>query len=259
MILTADIANAKIEICCVEEGRKLYSCSLSSSTKRTADEFFVVMELLFRRAGIDLSKLSGAIVASVVPALTKPLCGAIRLCTGKAPLLVGPGVKTGLSIRIDDPTSLGGDLAAAAVAAIDAYPLPCIVIDMETATAICVIDEKGNYQGGAICPGIMMGQVGLEKGAAKLPSVNAVAPKKVIGKNTSDCIQSGIIFGAAAMIEGIVERTVAELGMDASVVATGVWAESIIPYCKNKNIVIDDELVMRGLYLIWRRNSAEEK
>jgi len=254
MILTADIANSKIEICAVQDGQRVYSCALSSETRRTPDEFSVVLSLLFEKNDIDLLKIEGAIVASVVPALTKPICRAIELCTGCCPLVVGPGIKTGLSIRIDDPAALGADLAASAASAISKYPLPCIVINMETATAICVIDERANYIGGAICPGITMGQLGLERGTAKLASVVTSAPRNVIGKNTTDCMQSGIIFGAAAMLDGIIERTISELGHDATVVATGNWAKSIIPHCKHAGITIDSDLVMHGLYLIWLKN-----
>jgi len=125
---------------------------------------------------------------------------------------------------------------------------------MQTAIVVSVIDAGGNFIGGSISPGITMGQAGLEKGAAKLPSIGVSAPKRVIGKNTSDCMKSGIIFGAAAMVDGLISRTLSELGYDAAVVATGDWAEPIVPHCEREGIVIDNGLVMRGLALIWDKN-----
>lgn len=254
MVLTVHITNAKVEICCVEEGRRLHSFSLTSYEQRTADEYFILMQLLFSRAGIDPENALGTIVASVVPTLTKPISAAAAMCTGKQPMILGPGVKTGLSIRIDDPASLGAELAAASVAAISKYGAPCIIIQMQTAIVLSVIDSGGHYIGGSISPGITMGQAGLEKGAAKLTSIDVTAPKKVIGKNTTDCMQSGIIFGSASLIDGMLERMLAELGNGANIVATGDWANTIVPYCSRKDIVIDTELVMHGLSLIWKKN-----
>jgi len=254
MILTVHITNAKVEICCVKDGKRLHCFSLTSYEQRTADEYFIIMQLLFSQAGIDPKQALGAIVASVVPTLTRPISAATEMCTGKQPMILGPGVKTGLSIRIDDPVSLGAELAAASVAAIAKYSAPCIIIQMQTAIVFSVIDGGGHYIGGSISPGITMGQAGLEKGAAKLTSIDVNAPKNVIGKNTADCMQSGIIFGSAALIDGMLERTLKELGGNASIVATGDWANTIVPHCLRQDIIIDSELVMHGLSLIWKKN-----
>lgn len=254
MILTVHITNAKVEICVVEDGKRCSSFSLTAYEKRTADEYFVIMQLLFSQAGIDPTQAIGAIVASVVPALTKPICAAAQMCTGRPPMVLGPGVKTGLSIRIDDPTSLGAELAAASVSALSKYGAPCIIIQMQTAIVFSVIDSGKNFIGGSISPGITMGQAWLEKSAAKLTSIDVAAPKKVIGKSTADCMQSGIIFGSAALIDGMLERTLDELGSSASIVATGDWASTIVPHCARQDIVIDNDLVMHGLSLIWDKN-----
>ena len=254
MILTFDIGNANIVMCCVEGGKRLCRFVLSTNKSRTADEYSVVMGLLAKKNGVDLLEAQGSIIASVVPQLTGVLAEAVKSCTGKRPLIVGPGVKSGLNIRMDDPTELGGDLVAAAVSAMETYPLPCVVIDMGTATAIGVIDAKGSYIGGLICPGVGLSQSSLAKGASQLPNVSLEAPRHVIGKNTRDSMQSGLINGTAAMLDGVIERVEAELGAACSVVITGDSAAEIIPHCRRDGIIADEDLVMRGLWRIYRRN-----
>ena len=255
MILTVDIGNASMVVCCVEKHEKRCRFILSADKNRSSDEYAALMHLLAQRNGVDLSEISGAILASVVPQLTGVASVAIERCTGCRPLIVGPGVKSGLNIRMDAPTELGGDLVAAAVAALERYPLPCIIIDMGIATAIGVLDGGGSYIGGLICPGVSLSQYSLARSASQLPDVSLDRPKHVIGKNTRDSMQSGIIHGSAAMIDGVIERIEAELGAPAaSVVATGANAEVILPFCRRKDIVADQDLIMRGLWSIWRRN-----
>lgn len=258
MILTFDIGNANIAMHCVENGEALCRFVLSSNKERTADEYSAVMELLADKKGIGLADAGGAIIASVVPQLTGVLAAAVRFCTGKQPLIIGPGVKTGLNIRMDAPTELGGDLVAAAVGAIGTYPLPCIVIDMAAATAVGVIDSKGCYIGGLICTGVATGQSSLSQSASQLPNVSLRAPGRVIGRNTVDSMQSGLIYGSAAMIDGVIGRVEAELGERASVVATGDIAAGIIPHCIRRDITIDPDLVMRGLWRIYKKNRDKD-
>jgi len=259
MILTIDIGNAYLVFSCVEDGEKVCRFSLYADKARTADEYAAMIQLLATQRGISLAEINGSIIASVVPQLTTVAAAAIECCTGKTPLIVGPGIKSGLNIRMDSPTELGGDLVAAAVAAAERYPLPCIIIDMGTATAVGVIDANGNYIGGLICPGVNMSQYSLARSASQLPDVSLVRPKRIIGKNTRDSMQSGIIYGAAAMIDGVVDRVEAELGQPvASVVATGVSAEIILPCCRRKDILPDEDLVMRGLWRIWCRNNGKQ-
>ena len=255
MILTLDIGNASISICCVENGKRLCRFQLSSDKNRTAEEYAAIMTLLAGAEHADLSQVSGAILASVVPQLTERLSIAVHRCTGRRPLVVGPGVKSGLNIRMDDPTELGGDLVAAAVAAAERYPLPCIIVDMGLATAVGVLDGSGNYIGGLICPGVGMSQSSLAQAASQLPDVSLDKPKHIIGKNTRDSMQSGIIHGAAAMLDGVLDRVETELGCPAaSVVVTGERASVIVPNCRRAGIRIDDDLVMYGLWCIWKRN-----
>ena len=255
MILTVDIGNANIVVCCVENQEKSLRFVLSADKNRSSDEYAALMALLAEQNGVNLRDISGAVIASVVPQLTSVASIAIERCTGCRPLLIGPGVKSGLNIRMDTPTELGGDLVAAAVAALEKYSLPCILIDFGIATAVGVIDATGSYVGGLICPGVSLSQYSLAKSASQLPDVSLDKPKRVIGKNTRDSMQSGIIHGAAAMIDGVIERIEEELGVPAaSIVATGASADVIIPYCRRKDIVTDQDLVMRGLWSIWCRN-----
>ncbi len=259
MILTLDIGNASVTVCCVENGKRLCRFQLSSDKGRTTDEYAAYLTLLAGAGGIDLSRASGAIIASVVPQLTAVLSPAVQRCTGHAPMVVGPGVRSGLNIRMDDPTELGGDLAAAAVAAQERYPLPCIIVDMGTATAVGVIDGKGCYIGGLICPGVALSQSGLARSASQLPDVSLEKPKRIIGKNTRDSMQSGLIHGAAAMLDGVLDRVESELGTPAaSVVVTGESAAMIVPNCRRSGILIDEDLVMYGLWSIWRKNRGAD-
>ena len=255
MIMTLDVGNASIAVCCVEDGRRLCRFQLSSDKGRSTDEYAALMTLLAAGSGIELSAAAGAVIASVVPQLTEVLAQAVQRCTSRRPLIVGPGVKSGLNIRMDDPTELGGDLVAAAVGAAERYPLPCIIVDMGTATAVGVIDGTGSYIGGLICPGVGLGQSSLAQSASQLPDVSLDKPKRIIGKNTRDSMQSGIIHGAAAMLDGVLERVESELGQSiASVVVTGERAGVIVPNCRREGIVIDEDLVMYGLWCIWKRN-----
>lgn len=255
MVLTFDIGNSNIVFSGVENGKPIFSCSLSPAVRRTADEYAVMLELMARQRKIDLRSAEGAIIASVVPQQTSLLREALYLASGKRALVVGPGVKTGLNIRIDAPTELGGDFVAAAIAALDRYPLPCITVELSTATALGVLDADGNYIGGAIAPGVMLSHNALLRGASRLHSVSPEAPAKVIGKNTEDSVRSGVVFGAASLLDGLVERIEDELGEKATVVATGELAEAIIPHCRKEKIIYDPELIMRGLWLIYKKNS----
>lgn len=254
MILAIDISNNHIVMGGMQEEEILFSCRMATVKSRTADEYCVLMDLMARQKGVDLSAMEGCIVSSVVPELTGVLRDAARSLVGRNPMVVGPGVKTGLNIRIDDPTELASDFVAVAVAALEKYPLPCVTVNMDTAVAIGVLDEKGCYIGGTIAAGVMASQIALSRGAALLHSVTPDAPSRVIGKNTVDSMKSGIVFGTAAMLDGLLTGIDEELGQRVNVVATGVWAEEVIPHCRRKGIVLDTDLAMRGLWHIYKKN-----
>ena len=253
MILALDISNSNITVGGMEAGKAAFSFRLSSDLARTADEYAALVAFSARKNGVDLSEVEGAILSSVVPQLTAVLFEVVRDLTGKTPLVVGPGVKTGLSIRIDDPGGLGGDFVAAAVAALERYPLPCVTIDMSTATAIGVLDAKGNYIGGVIAPGIVVSGNALSRRTAQLPNVYVQPPPSVIGRSTVDSMRSGLVYGNAAMLDGLLDRIEEELGAPISVVATGEQAGAITPFCRRK-ITLEPELLMRGLWLIYQKN-----
>ncbi|MEG0777622.1 MAG: type III pantothenate kinase [Oscillospiraceae bacterium] len=254
MILTVDISNTNVVFSVMNDGKAMFVSRLSTDKARTADEYSVLLEWTAHQRDFDLKNVEGAIISSVVPPLTAAVAKAVEIATCCHPLIIGPGLKTGLNIRLEDPTELGGDFVASAVAAIASYPMPCIIVEMGTATALGILDKAGSYVGGVICPGLMVSQEALAQGAAQLSNVSITAPGQVICKSTYECMQSGLIYGAAAMVDGLLSRIEEELGEKASVVATGDWAETVIPFCKRSGIITDRELIMRGLWLIYKKN-----
>lgn len=253
MLLTVDTSNTGVCFSVMEEDSVVLSFRLSSDKSRTVDEYAVLMALCARQRGFDLKAVDGAIISSVVPTLTSVMSGAVETAAGVRPIVIGPGVKTGLNIRLDDPTELGGDFVSAAVAALEKYPLPCVIVEMGTAIAMGILDSAGSYIGGMICPGPMVSQVALARGAAQLPNVSITPTPQVICKSTDTCMQSGLVHGSAAMIDGLLERVEDELGKTVTVVATGDWTDTIIPHCK-RNMIVDKELITRGMCMIYRKN-----
>lgn len=254
MILTVDINNTSVVFAVMDEGKALFMLRLSSDKNKTADEYAVLIESAFRQRGFDIRSVEGAIISSVVPPLTAVIKDAVMLVTGRSPLIIGPGIKTGLNIRLEDPTELGGDFVASSVAAIADYSLPCVIVVMGTAIAMGIIDKSGCYVGGIISPGPMVSQEALASGAAMLSNVSITPTPQVICKSTNTCIQSGIVHGSAAMIDGLLERIETELGEPVSVICCGDWSETISPYCKRQGMVIDKEILMRGLWMIYKKN-----
>ena len=253
MILALDISNTHIIIGGIEDGEAAFTFRLASDLSHTADEYAALICFSMAQRDFDPKSMEGAIISSVVPQLTGVLFEVVRGLTGKTPLIVGPGVKTGLRIRIDDPGGLGADFVAAAVAALDRYPLPCVTIDMATATAIGVLDPEGNYIGGVIAPGIVVSGNALARRTAQLPNVYLQPPEHVIGRSTVDSMRSGLVYGTAAMLDGLLDRIEEELGAPVCVVATGDQASGIAPFCRRK-ITLEPDLLMRGLWLIYQKN-----
>jgi type III pantothenate kinase len=196
----------------------------------------------------------GAIISSVVPPLNSVLKKAIHFIYDVDPLLVGPGIKTGLKIHCDNPASVGADLICACVAAQQLYGSPALIIDMGTATKMMVVDASGAFIGVSIIPGVLMGLRALSSGTAQLPQVSLEAPPSVIGKNTVDCMRSGVVFGNASMIDAMIDRIGDEMGEDLPVIATGGLSSTIIPHCKH-NITQDEDLVLKGLNILYRKNN----
>ena len=254
MILTVDINNTSVVFALMEDAKARCMLRLSSDRTKTADEYAVLLEAAFRLRGFEIGTVEGAIISSVVPPLTAIIKDAVSAVTGCAPLIIGPGIKTGLNIRLEDPTELGGDFVASAVAAIADYPLPCVIVVMGTAIAMGIIDKGGSYVGGIISAGPMVSQEALARGAAMLSNVSITPTPQVICKTTNSCIQSGIVHGSAAMIDGLLERVELELGEKVSVICCGDWADTLTPYCKRAGMVTDKEILMRGLWMIYKKN-----
>ncbi len=253
MILAIDIGNTNIVIGCCDDEKIYFIERLSTNYPKTELEYAISFKNVLELYGIDASQIEGGIISSVVPPITNIVRASVEKVLGKTVKIVGPGVKTGLNILMDNPAQVGSDRIVNAVAAINEYPAPLIIIDMGTATTFCVIDEKKNYIGGMILPGVRISLDALTSRTSQLSKISIEAPKKTIGKNTIDCMKSGIIHGNAACIDGMVKRIEHELGQKATVLATGGLARKIVPYCEQR-ILIDDELLLKGLRLIYNKN-----
>ena len=253
MILTIDIGNSNIVLGGVKDDRIVFEARLRTEATKTSDQYCVDLKILMEVYGVSNKDIEGTIIASVVPQVLNSMRTAIQKLTGKVPLVVGPGLKTGLNILLENPGQTGADLVVADVAALREHKPPLIVIDMGTATTMIVLDETGALIGGCICPGVKISLDALTERTALLPGLQLDQPKKAIGRNTIDCMRSGIMMGNAAMIDGMVERMEAELGRKTTVIATGGIARFIIPMCKTP-IVYDKDLLVKGLAALYRDN-----
>lgn len=253
MILAIDIGNSNIVIGCIDKEKTYFVERISTNREKTDLEYAILFKNTMDIHGITSDMVEGAILSSVVPPLTSTVRGAAKKIIGGSVLVVGPGIKTGLNITIDNPAQLGSDLVVDAVAALHSYPVPLIIFDMGTATTISVIDEKKRYLGGMIYPGVKVSLENLSNHASQLPHISLEAAEHVIGKNTIDCMKSGIVLGNASMVDGMIERIEEELSQKATVVATGGLARCIVPHCK-KEIHYDDDLLLKGLWLIYEKN-----
>ncbi|MBQ2941841.1 MAG: type III pantothenate kinase [Clostridia bacterium] len=256
MILAIDIGNSNIVVGAIKNGEISFISRLETNHNRLEDEYATYILGILQLYGVDKNEFEGAIISSVVPPLSAVLSRATEKLIGKTPLILGPGIKTGLNIKTDNPSQLGSDIVANNVAALTKYGGPVIVIDMGTATTISVSDEKNSFVGCAIMPGITTSLNALTKKAALLQEISFEAPKCAIGTNTPDCMRSGVILGAASMVDGMVERFLSELGKSAKVIATGGHARYVVPHCKSE-ITYDPDLLLTGLYTIYQKNITE--
>ncbi len=253
MILAIDMGNTNIVIGAIDHKKTYFVERVTTNHGKTDLEYAVNIKSVLDIHGIPLSQITGGIISSVVPPLNMTLKSAIKKIFGFEPMLVGSGMKTGMNILMDNPKTVGADMIVDAVAAIKDYPCPIIVIDMGTATTMSVVDSSGNYIGGVILPGLKVSLDSLSSKTAQLPYISLDMPGSVIGKNTIDCMRSGIMYGNAAMIDGIIDRMEAELGMKASVVATGGLARFITPLCRH-HISYEDDLLLKGLLILYDKN-----
>ena len=253
MILAIDIGNTNIVLGCMEEGTCILVERLSTVRTKTELEYAIDIKNVLDIYHIKRSELKGGIISSVVPQITTVVKLAVEKILGGEALVVGAGIKTGLNIRIDNPAQLGSDLVVDSVAAIAEYPAPMLVFDMGTANTVCVIDKNKNYIGGMIYPGIGVSLDSLTANASQLGGIGIEAPGHIIGKNTVECMKSGVIYSSAAAIDGIIDRLVEEMTGDVTVIATGGLAKKIVPFCRRK-IILDDNLLLKGLEIIYRKN-----
>lgn len=229
------------------------SARFSTERRKTDDQFAMDFCNLFSMYHIAPTDIAGGIISSVVPEITAPVQRAIEKLICNKVLVLGPGVKTGLNILIDNPAQLGADLAAGAVGAVAQYPLPAFVVDLGTATKIYAVDKSKGFRGCMIAPGIAISLEALTDRSSLLPTINLEPPKKACGTNSVESMQSGIILGTAAMIDGLLDRFTDELGTPASVIATGGLSSFIAPVCKHK-LQLDPNLILTGLWTIYEKN-----
>lgn len=257
MILAVDVGNTNIVLGCIEDGNILSVVRVQTDPNMTADEYILKLTDILQIYDIDPKSFEGVIMSSVVPPVTGRLQRAIQFVTGHECMMVGPGMKTGLNVRIDDPGTLAGDIVVGSVAAMCCYGAPCIVLDMGTANTIVAIDGRNCYLGGAIIPGVKLSYAALSAGASLLPEISITAPKSCIAKNTVDSMRSGAVYGTAGMIDGMIERMEQELGERCTIVATGGIAQFVTPHCK-REIICDNDLLLKGLWILYQKNKDKK-
>lgn len=253
MILAVDIGNATISIGGARGDEICFQARIRTEPTKTSDEYCIDLKTLMEVHHFSPGDVEGSILASVVPQVLNTMKTAIRKLTGKDALVVGPGLKTGLNIAIENPAQTGANLVVTGVAALREYKPPLIVVDMGTATTMAVLDRDGALVGGSISPGIKISLEALTSRTALLPGLRLDQPRRTIGRNTDDAMRSGIMLGAASMLDGMTERMEAELGYPATVVVTGGMGRFVVPLCRRK-MIYDRDLVIKGLVSLYRDN-----
>ena len=252
MILTFDIGNTNITIGAFDDNKLIFESRLETNHRRMEDQYAIEINDILKLYGTSVKDVHGSIICSVVPPITSIIFKAVYKLTLTEPIIVGPGIKTGLNIKIDNPAQLGADMVAGAVAVINSYPCPAIIFDLGTATTVTIIDNDKNLIGGLIMPGIFTSLNALIKSTAQLPQISFDEPVMLAGKNTSDSMRSGIILGNASMMDGISSRIEEEVGK-CTIIVTGGFSKDIIKHCK-KEMIFSDQLVLDGLKLIYDKN-----
>ena len=237
--------------------RILVEARMATDLLKTSDQYCVELKNLLNLYEIDPKSVEGVIISSVVPPVLNSCKTAVRKLTGKTPMIVGPGIKTGLNIQMENPAQIGSDLIVAAVAALSRFKPPLIIVDMGTATTMTAIDKNGTYVGGCISPGPKLSAESLSTRTAQLPAISLESPKKAIGKNTVDAMRSGVMLGSACMVDGMIDRMEEELGGGVTVVATGGIARFVLPMCRRR-IEYDRDLLLKGLSILYENNRREK-
>lgn len=255
MLLVIDAGNTNITIGVYKSDELLFVSRLATDRTITEDQFAINVNSILKINNIEADGFKGAVISSVVPELTRSIKKGVEMVTGKSPLVLGPGVKTGLNIKLDNPAELGADLCATAVGALSQYELPCIIVDLGTATKITILGENGDFLGGAIAPGLLISLDALANGASMLSSIALKSPKSSIGTNTPECIRSGMVYGTADMVDGTIDRMAKEVSVPVkTIVATGGLSPVVIKHCSH-NIIVNRNLLMEGLKVIFEKNN----
>lgn len=256
MILAIDIGNSNIVIGCVEGERILFRGRVNTDRLKTSDQYCIELKTLLEIYDMALEQIEGTIISSVVPQVLNSMQTAVMKLTGRRALTVGPGLKTGLNILLDNPAQMGADLVVADVAALREHKPPLIVIDMGTATTISVLDKNGAHLGGCVCPGVQLSMDALTRNTSLLPGIQLDQPKKAIGRNTIDAMRSGIMMGTASMLDGMIDRIEEEMGYKCTIIATGGIARFIVPLCRHE-MICDRDLIIKGLAVLYRENCRD--
>ena len=255
MVLVVDIGNTNIVLGVYENEELMFTARIATNKEKTADEYSVILKGIFALNDVVPKQIQGIIISSVVPPLTSIFENSLSRFTQAKMLVVGPGIKTGFTIKIDNPAQLGTDMVCNVAGAIAEFgKCSMIVIDMGTATTITVVDCKGDILGGSIAPGLRISLNALSGGTAQLPYINLDQVKNVIGTNTIDCMQSGVIYGCASMIDGMIDRISQELGCKPKIILTGGVSSKVIPHCKHE-VEHRQNLLVSGLYSLYLKNS----
>ena len=253
MLLAIDIGNTNIVIGCIQDDEINFTARIATDYNRTSDQYGVEIKSILEAYGIRREDISDCIISSVVPPVFNSVSTGVVKVIGKQPMVVGPGLKTGLDIQVDNPSQVGSDRVVIAVAALAEYEAPLILMDLGTATTLEVVLPPKTYIGGVIFPGVKLSLDALTNRAAQLPGISLDQPKHVIGKNTVDCMRSGMMYGTAAMLDGVIDRMEEEIGCKCTLIATGGMAQFITPLCK-REIILEKNLLMKGLNLIYKKN-----
>ncbi len=258
MLLAIDIGNTNIVIGGIRDGKIVFEARVATDHIKTSDQYGVDIKNILSLFHTKPEDIRDCIISSVVPPVFNSVRTGVMKVIRKPPMVVGPGIRTGLNIQMDTPSQVGSDRIVIAVAALAEYKPPLALVDMGTATTIEVVGKGSTYLGGCIIPGVRVSLEALTSKTAQLPGIQLDRPRRVIGKNTVDCMRSGIMYGTAAMLDGMLDRVEEELGCSTTVVATGGMAQFIIPLCRRK-IILEKDLLLKGLYVLYQKNVQERR